>query len=280
MRTIRYRKQSSSSGLILGAVAGAVAGLAAGILLAQRTGGIAGITARLRRERGAPSGPRRDYAGEDYEAAEFMNLGEEEEEYESLEERVLTAFNNDPILSERAIDIGEIRDGVIELAGWVDTEEEADRAVTIARGVPDVATVVNRLNVGSEEELYDDAARRVAEGDPALTEARWEGNRVGTGRRRQGTSSDMDRHADPRLPLEDRWSNEADAVRNAADEMEGIAERRRSGKKQPRGDRTGGAPVAPTGVPKGDHVAEPLRADQSQRDVGNLELHGEDQQLS
>jgi hypothetical protein len=36
----------------------------------------------------------------------------------------------------------------------------------------------------------------------------------------------------------------------------------------PKGDRTGGSPVAPSGVPKGDHVADPtaippdsLRAD-------------------
>ena len=32
-----------------------------------------------------------------------------------------------------------------------------------------------------------------------------------------------------------------------------------------KGDRTGGAPVAPTGVPKGDHVAAPLEAPQSKR---------------
>ena len=43
-----------------------------------------------------------------------------------LEERVLEAFRNDPILSERAIDIGAIGEGIIELTGWVDTEDEAD----------------------------------------------------------------------------------------------------------------------------------------------------------
>ena len=37
----------------------------------------------------------------------------------------------------------------------------------------------------------------------------------------------------------------------------GIAERRASTKKSVKGDRTGGSPVAPTGVPKGDHVADP-----------------------
>ena len=34
------------------------------------------------------------------------------EEYDELEERVLEAFRNDPILAERAIDIGAIGDGI------------------------------------------------------------------------------------------------------------------------------------------------------------------------
>ena len=111
----------------------------------------------------------------------------------------------------------------------------------------------------------DETARRFESGDPALREARWEGRRVGTGRRRQGTSRDPDRHADPKVQLEERWQNEEDAVRNAADDTEGIAERRRSTRRTPRGDRTGGAPVAPSGVPKADHVAEPTEAPQEQR---------------
>jgi hypothetical protein len=37
----------------------------------------------------------------------------------------------------------------------------------------------------------------------------------------------------------------------------GIAERRHREMKSVKGDRTGGSPIAPTGVPKGDHVAEP-----------------------
>jgi hypothetical protein len=39
--------------------------------------------------------------------------------------------------------------------------------------------------------------------------------------------------------------------------MQGIAERRKKSKKQAQGDRTGGAPIAPSGVPKADHVADP-----------------------
>jgi hypothetical protein len=42
----------------------------------------------------------------------------------------------------------------------------------------------------------------------------------------------MDRHADPKPALEDRWLSEAEAVRNAAEEIDTIsAERRRRGTK-------------------------------------------------
>ena len=65
-------------------------------------------------------------------------------------ERVLEAFRNDPILSERAVDIGAIGRGIIELTGWVHAEDETQHAVTITRGVPGVDTVVNRLVVRDE----------------------------------------------------------------------------------------------------------------------------------
>ncbi len=64
-----------------------------------------------------------------------------------LERRVLEAFRNDPILAERAIDIGALETGVIELAGWVDAPNEVGLAVTIARGIPGVTRVVDHLAV-------------------------------------------------------------------------------------------------------------------------------------
>jgi hypothetical protein len=127
-----------------------------------------------------------------------------------------------------------------------------------------VTTVVNRIALGDEEERFDEAARRFEGSDEPAPGAGWEGQRVGTGRRRQGTSRDVDRHADPKVPLEERWLREDAALKNAAGVTEGIAERRRSHKPAPpRGDRTGGSPVSPTGVPKADHVAEPLEADRA-----------------
>ena len=250
---------SSTAGTITSVLLGAVAGFAVGMFVAQRVGGFSGIASRMRR--GAEEPGERLHRGhavaddfaeyDDYEDDELEAAGTE------LEERVLEAFRNDPILSERAVDIGGIGEATIELAGWVNSDEEAEHAVTIARGVPGVDTVVNRIDVGEEEERLEEHARRFSEGDESYTEARWEGCTVGTGRRRQGTSDEPDRHSDPRVKLEERWTQAQTDLAAAAEDTTGIAERRHREKKPVKGDRTGGSPIAPTGVPKADHVAEP-----------------------
>jgi hypothetical protein len=261
MSYLRFQDEddSSTAGTITSVLLGAVAGFAVGMFVAQRVGGFSGIANRMRR--GAEEAGERLHRGhavaddfaeyDDYEDDELEAGGTE------LEERVLEAFRNDPILAERAVDIGGIGDATIELAGWVNSEEEAEHAVTIARGVPGVDTVVNRIAVGEEEERLEEHARHFAEGDEAYTEARWEGRTVGTGRRRQGTSDEPDRHSDPRVELKERWTRTDTDLDAAAEDTTGIAERRQREKKPVKGDRTGGAPIAPTGVPKGDHVAEP-----------------------
>lgn len=93
-----------------------------------------------------------------------------------LEERVLEAFHNDPILAERAIDIGAIGTGVIELTGWVQASWEIGHAVTLARGVPDVTTVVDRLAVRDGEKRRDHSGRAYA-GDAKLDPAPADGTR-------------------------------------------------------------------------------------------------------
>ncbi|HEY5244969.1 MAG TPA: BON domain-containing protein, partial [Acidimicrobiales bacterium] len=144
-----------------------------------------------------------------------------------LEDRVLDAFVNDPVLAECPVDIGAIRQGTIELTGAVQTREEYEHATTLARGVPGVETVVNRLDVLEDETVEDDSAAHYAAGDPRYAESGWEGDIVGTGRRRQGTSDDVDRHQDPKVPLENRATSEDAAVRDAAGDIDDIAERRR-----------------------------------------------------
>jgi hypothetical protein len=255
MSPLRYRDDDSGTSGLLYLAAGAVLGLAAGLVVSDRFGGFSALTSKLRDR---VSRLRDD---EDVDEDEESEIDEDDQE---LEERVLEAFRNDPTLSERAIDIGAIGDGIIELTGWVHEADEATHAVTITRGVPGVETVVNRLDVrlaGSEEvmEEIDDDPNAPRPG------GRWEGQQVGTGRRRQGNSSEPDRHADPKPELEDRWLGKDKALRDAAGDTEGLAERRRSTKKTPRGDRTGGSPISPTGVPKADHVADPDSAPDSMR---------------
>jgi hypothetical protein len=279
MSPFRYRdeppyiyaeEEESSSRSALYIAIGAAAGFAAGVLMAERFGGFKGLTDRVRDTFGAAAAGEEedfDYDGldaddefdpdfdDDFQAPIGELNGEEE-----LEERVLEAFRNDPILSERAVDIGAVEERIIELTGWVNSDDEAHQAVAVARGVPGVETVVNRLAIRTEEDLLDDAAQRYEDGDPALTEAHWEGQLVGTGRRRQGNSSEIDRHADPHTVLEERSMSTDRAFMSAADDIPDAAERRTKAKKAARGGRTDGSPVAPTGVPKADHVADPENA--------------------
>jgi BON domain len=244
MSPLRYRDDDTSTSGLLYLTAGAVLGLAAGLVVADRFGGFSSLTAKLRDR----VGRLREHDDDEFD-------DEIDEDDEALEERVLEAFRNDPTLSERAIDIGAIGDGIIELTGWVHQPDEATHAVTITRGVPGVETVVNRLDARTSASEPNDEI----EDDPSapLPGGRWEGQQVGTGRRRQGNSTESDRHADPKPELEDRWLSKDEALREPAGDTEGVAERRRSTKRSQRGDRTGGSPNSPSGVPKADHVAEP-----------------------
>jgi hypothetical protein len=267
MSRFRFRDdEPSSTSTIVAVLAGAIGGFALGMYVAQRVGGLEGLTSKLKTMR-RPGAASLTAHEPETEYDEFDDIEEDDiegdEADQGLEERVLEAYRNDPILCERAVDIGSIGDGIIELAGWVDTEDEAEHAVTLARGVPGVETVVNRLAIGTEEERFADTARRAAAGDAVFSERHWESNTVGTGRRRQGTSDEVDRHADPKVELENRWSGKEEALRQAAEDTDGMAERRRRAAKSVKGDRTGGSPIAPTGVPKSDHVANPLKAEQA-----------------
>lgn len=263
--SFRYHDDDSTSGSTIATVLiGAVAGFAVGMFVAQRMGGFSGLASRLKKRviDGDQSSRQFDFVGDEYdemddedderaerdaatvdrEEDDFNGMDEvegmsardtDDPEVPLLEERVLEAFNNDPILAERAIDIGAMGGGrgIIELAGWVDSDDEAEHAMTVARGVPGVVTVVNRLMIDEEEEQLGENLRRFKEGDPALREARWEGQQVGTGRRRQGTSDEIDRHADPKPKLEDRWLSEQEAVKHAADDVDVTPRRTRKGAK-------------------------------------------------
>ena len=173
MPTVRYREEDSGSGTSLPVILlGAMAGFAVGMLVAQRLGGFGGLASRLRRSAASVDDGREDAlyetAGEGFFDEEADDELEDELEDDDegavavddsddddatnadgpvLERRVLEAFTNDPVLAERAIDIGAVGDGDIELEGWVDDDSEAELAVTIAKGVPGVRSVANHLMV-------------------------------------------------------------------------------------------------------------------------------------
>lgn len=266
---IAEEEEESSSRSALYIAIGAAAGFAAGVLMAERFGGFKGLTDRIKDTfGGGTEGDEEDFDYEGLEDDEFDPDFDDDldtpavslDGTEELEERVLEAFRNDPILSERAVDIGAVEDGIIELTGVVNSDDESHQAVVVARGVPGVDTVVNRLTIGTEEDLFEDAAHRYEDGEPPFTERHWEGQQVGTGRRRQGNSEEIDRHADPRNILEDKSLKEDKAFMAAAEDIPDAAERRVKSTKKARGGRTDGSPVAPSGVPKADHVADPEHA--------------------
>jgi hypothetical protein len=274
MSPFRYRDEESNVASALYVALGALAGFAAGVVVAQQYGGISGITSKIKSRIGSiRNGAAADTDDEQdaqlHAHAHDHDYDDDDEGYddqaddapmdaaEELEERVLEAFRNDPILSERAIDIGAIDDGIVELTGWVNADDEAQQAVVVARGVPGVETVVNRLSVRAEEDLFDELADRYDDGDPSLTEGQWEGHSVGTGRSRQGSSADIDRHEDPHTELEEKT---LDKTFLEADDTTEVKAERRYRAKPPRGGRADGSPIAPTGVPKADHVADPLNA--------------------
>ena len=259
MSPFRYQDEESTATGALYIALGALAGFAAGVVVAQHYGGVAGLTDRIRETLGrTQTDETTEDESDEYESSYDDDHERPLEPTEELEERVLEAFRNDPILSERAIDIGALDDGIVELTGWVNASDEAEQAVVITRGVPGVDTVVNRLAVRTEEDLLEDLAEDYEEDSDGVGAGQWEGQNVGTGRRRQGNSAEVDRHADPRQELEEK---ELDRIFLNADEEADIkAERRERAKKPPKRGRADGSPVSPSGVPKSDHVANPLEA--------------------
>jgi len=195
MKRFGHRDRSMSTDGLIYLGIGAVVGVAAGMFLAQKYGGFRAIASRIptkkprthaangtdqhtqrhRMEREHLEGyDAHDYTY-DHEPWEHLDATDEAlSATEELEERVLEAYRNDPILSERAIDIGALDVGIIELTGWVHSPSESKHAVTLARGTPGVETVLNRLAVREEEEWFGQHAARYKSGDASLSQGQWE----------------------------------------------------------------------------------------------------------
>ena len=133
MSYLRFQDEdeSSPSTTIAGVLLGAIAGFALGMVVAQRVGGFSGLaqTVRRRGSRSAtPTTPEPQVADDYSDYDDYEDDEIEESSGQALEDHVLEAFRNDPILAERAVDIGGIGEETIELAGWVTTDLEAEHA--------------------------------------------------------------------------------------------------------------------------------------------------------
>jgi hypothetical protein len=144
LRIGRRADRATSSLVFLGL--GAAVGIALGATLADRI-------RRAARRRG-PSDPFLHAAHGAYDDSDDPTPPPRREappsaraRVPSIERRVLEAFRNDPVLAERAIDIGEDQPGVIALTGWVREEREIKHAATIAGGIPGVERVESELAV-------------------------------------------------------------------------------------------------------------------------------------
>lgn len=83
--------------------------------------------------------------GEDVDDADDSD--DADTDSEELASRVLEAFLNDPILSDRDVEIEADDEGHISLFGRVRSSKEAEHAATIAGGVPGVEDVDDYLRI-------------------------------------------------------------------------------------------------------------------------------------
>jgi hypothetical protein len=119
------------------------------------------LALELRDAFGSPSSPgeRSDVEARETDLEDDLdeNFDDELDEYgdelDSVEEpligrRVLEAFENDPVLAERDVEIdADDEAGTVTLYGSVRTPKEVAHAVTLARGVPGVTKVRQRIKV-------------------------------------------------------------------------------------------------------------------------------------
>lgn len=161
--------------------AGAILGLGLGVLIAL---GLARRTPVVSVVPGSRGPVRRQ------RPSRIHRLAGELEEIDELEDIVLNSFLNDELLGLRAVDVGAISPGIIEVSGTVFSDAEAKRAVALANAVPGVRTVVNRLVIDTG------APRTTTEPRRRATFSYAEGRVGGMGRRRQSPETDPDRPDD------------------------------------------------------------------------------------
>ena len=113
-----------------------------------------------------------------------------------LEEDVVALLRGEERISGQPIEVAALAQGIVELSGAVESQEDSDRAMAVAQRAPGVRTVLNRLDVLEEDERAADARRRPEGPGTARADTRWTGMGVGMGRRRQSRATDPARRDD------------------------------------------------------------------------------------
>ena len=261
----RGRRRSSTAGTVTSVLLGAVAGFAVGMFVAQRVGGFSGLADKVRRR----SRPAEDEAEasapavaddfSEYDEDDDDELEDEGVPNEGLEERVLEAFRNDPILCRarhrhRRHRRGDDRAGGLgEHRGGGGARGRASRAAFPASRPSSTASPSATRRSGSATTRA--ASRRATTRSP---------RRAGKAARSapavaaRARSDEPDRHADPAR----RARGALDQRRSARCGTPPTTRRASpSGAPRPREPPRATAPAArrssPTGVPKADHVADP-----------------------
>ncbi|HEY0018291.1 MAG TPA: BON domain-containing protein [Longimicrobium sp.] len=187
---------------------GALGGLAIGALLLRGLGGVreeAGAAYDTDVDEGVDTSAREQAARAvgQFRPARLRRPPRDQEALVGLEDSVLDAFLGDDTLRDCGIDVGAISRGIVELSGSVWTRDQAHRAVSVARSVPGVETVVNRMDIESERERLHPRVETDDDEGFEMSGAEWTGNQSGMGRRRQGSDTDPDRPDDSRQQREE-----------------------------------------------------------------------------
>jgi hypothetical protein len=138
-------------------------------------------------------------------------------EMRGLEKRVIRGLRARRSTRDQPIDVEAVGAGVVELSGYVETEELAREVVELVDAIPGVHAVFNRLAVRAVEARLQQNRTRSTEREGT----RWYGGSVGIGRRRQSAATDparRDDHAD--LKLKALMPNRDDVL-SEVEEMEG-----------------------------------------------------------
>lgn len=182
---------------------GALGGLAIGALLLRGLGGVRAETdVDADVDEGVDTSAREQAARAvgRFRPARLSRPPRDQEALVGLEDAVLDAYLGDDTLRDCGIDVGAISRGIVELSGSVWTRDQAHRAVSVARSVPGVETVVNRMEI---EEVRERLHPRDDSDEGMEMSGEWTGHQSGMGSRRQGEDTEPNRPDDSHVMRED-----------------------------------------------------------------------------